>query len=107
MSIAYRTRRPDSLMRRIGEALKPYGDAHPEADIELYRQTNVSVRIRVLDRDFRGKSLAERETEVWPLFDCLSEDDVADITMLLLLTPKEKEQSLASFEFDHPTKSRI
>ena len=107
MTIAYRTKRPDPLMKRIGTALKPYSDAHPEADIELYRQNNVSVRIRILDQDFRGKSLVERETEVWPLFDGLSEDDVADVTMLLLLTPEEKEQSLASFEFDHPTKSRI
>jgi hypothetical protein len=107
MSIVYRTKRPDPVLRRIGESLTRYADAHPGAKIELYRQNNVSVRIRILDQDFGGKSLVERETEVWPLFDELPEEVVADVTMLLLLTPEEREQSLGSFEFEHLTKSRI
>lgn len=94
-------------MKQIGKSLKPYDDAHPEAHIELDRRNNVSVRVRIIDQDFRGKSRAEREKEIWPLFDVLSEDAVADITMLLLLTPEEQSESLANFEFDHPTKSLI
>jgi len=69
--------------------------------------SNVSVRVRIIDQDFRGKGWAAREEEIWPLFDVLSEDAVADVSMLLLLTPEEKDESLASFEFDHPTKSMI
>jgi hypothetical protein len=107
VSIRYRTKRPDPVMKQIGKSLKPYDDAHPTANIELDRRNNVSVRIRIIDQDFRGKSRAEREKEIWPLFDVLPEDAVADITMLLLITPEEQEESLASFEFDHPTKSRI
>ena len=107
MSIKIKTRRPDSILKQIGDSLKPYAAAHPEAQIELYRQNNVSVRIRIIDKNFKGKSRSGRENEVWPLFDPLPEEVVADITMLILLTPEEKEESLASFEFDHPTKSRL
>lgn len=107
MSIEYRTKRPDSVLRRIGDSLKPYDAMHPEARTVLYRQNNVSVRVRIIDPDFMGKSRVEREEEVWPLFDALPDDSVADISMLLLLTPEEAVQSLGNFEFDHPTKSRI
>ena len=107
MSIKYRTKRPDTVMKQIGKSLKPYNDAHPTANIELDRWSNVSVRIRIIDQDFRGKSRSDREMEIWPLFDVLSEDAVADVSMLLLITPEEKDESLASFEFDHPTKSMI
>jgi hypothetical protein len=94
-------------MKQIGKSLKPYGDAHPTAKIDLDRRNNVSVRVRIIDQDFKGKGLAEREKEIWPLFDVLSEDAVADITMLLLITPEEQGESLANFEFEHPTKSMI
>jgi hypothetical protein len=77
-------------MKQIGKSLKPYDDAHPAANIELDRISNVSVRVRIIDPDFRGKGRAEREEEIWPLFDALSEDAVADISMLLLLTPEKR-----------------
>ena len=107
MTIRYRTKRPDRTLKRIGEAFRPYAEAHAEADIELYRRNNVSVRVRIIDPDFAGKSRARREEEVWPLLDQLPDDVVADVTMLVLLTPEEKEESLASFEFDHPSPSLI
>jgi hypothetical protein len=107
VSIRLRTKRPDPNLRQIAQALKPYDEAHPEARIEVYRQNNVSVRLRIIDPDFRGKGRAEREEEVWPLLEQLPQNVVADLSLLLLLTPEETEGSLANFEFDHPTKSRI
>jgi acid stress-induced BolA-like protein IbaG/YrbA len=107
MSITYREKRPYRILKQIDKSLKQYDVTHPTANIELDRRNNVSVPIRIIDQDFRGKSRAEREREIWPLFDVLSEDAVADITMLLHLTPEEQAESLASFEFDHPTKSLI
>jgi hypothetical protein len=94
-------------LKQIGKSLKPYDDVHPKANIELDRRNNVSVHIRIIDPEFGGKSLAEREEEVWPLFEVLSEDAVADVTMLLLITPEEQGESLANFVFEHPTKSMI
>jgi hypothetical protein len=94
-------------MRQLGESLTPYAAAHPKAKIELKRYSDVSVRVRILDPDFRGKSRVEREEDVWPLWKSLPEDVVADISMLLLLTPEEKKESAASFSFDHPTPSPI
>jgi stress-induced morphogen len=102
-----KTKQPDPGLQQIAKALKPYVEAHPKAKIEAYRQNNVSVRIRIIDPDFQGLSLAEREEVVWPLLDQVPEDVVADVSLLLLLTPKEKADSLATFEFDHPTKSRL
>jgi stress-induced morphogen len=107
MSIKYRTKKPDAALKRIGEAFRPYIEAHAEAAIELYRQNNVSVRVRIVDPDFAGKGRAERAQQVWPLLDKLPDDVVADVSMLVLLTPEETKESLANFEFDHPTPSRI
>jgi hypothetical protein len=49
----------------------------------------------------------EREPAVWKLLHQLPEEVFVNITMLLLLTPAETEDSLASQEFDHPVPSRV
>jgi len=107
MAIKFRTSLPDPALEQIGAALKAYAAAHPQAEIELYRQNNVSVRVRIIDPDFAGKGRRDRHREVSAFFDELPEEVEADVTMLVLLTPEEKERSLANFEFDHPTPSRI
>ena len=107
MAIKVRTKRPDAAMKQIVAALKAYDAAHPRAEIELYRQNSVSIRIRVLDPAFAGKSGAQREEEVWPLLEQLPEDVVAEISLLLLLAPEEAKDSLANLEFDNPIPSKI
>jgi hypothetical protein len=107
MSIKLRTRRPDPVLRRIADALKEYEQAHPRAQIEAYRQNSVSVRVRVIDPDFEGHSRAEREEELWALFEDLPEDAVAEISLLLLFTPEEAKKSFANVEFDNPIPSKL
>jgi hypothetical protein len=107
MAIKLRTRKPDPVLQQIVAALKPYVKANPGAEIELYRQNNVSVRVRIIDPSFKGRSWVEREQEVWGLLDALPSDVVGDVSLLLLLTPEETSESLANLEFEHPSKSQL
>lgn len=107
MAIKLRVKRPDAILKQIVNALAPYDRAHPQAEIEAYRQNSVSVRVRIKDPDFAGKTRVQREEEVWPAFDALPEDVAADLSLLLLLTPEEAETSFASMEFDDPIPSRL
>ena len=107
MPIKQRVKQPDPILRQILDALKNYETAHPDAEIEAYRQNSVSVRIRILNRAFAGKSRVDREEEVWAVLDQLPEECASEISLLLLLTPEEAKSSFASIEFDDPEPSRL
>jgi hypothetical protein len=107
MPIKLRTKRPDQRLKQIVEVLKDFEANHPQAEIEAYRQNSVSVRARVIDPTFQGKSRSQREEELWAALDRLPEDVVAEISVLLLLTPEEAKSSFASMDFDNPIPSRI
>jgi hypothetical protein len=107
MTIKVRDKRLDRVLREIADALKKYDQVHPTARIEVYRQNSVSVRIRILDAAFSGRDRAQREDEVWAILNGLPEETVAEISLLLLLTPDEARRSFASSEFDHPIPSKL
>jgi hypothetical protein len=90
---------PDTTTERIRDAIRVYTDAHASAEGLVYRYSPVSVRVRVIDPDFLGKSRSERHKIVWPLLHLLDEDTLGDLTMLLLLTPEERETSIADRDF--------
>jgi hypothetical protein len=97
----------DSVLKQIVKELSAYQAAHPRAEIEVYRQNSVSVRVRIINPEFRKKSRAEREEEVWAVLNRLPEEAAAEISLLLLLTPDEVKNSLANLEFDNPIPSKI
>jgi hypothetical protein len=107
VTIRTRTKRPDAVLKRIITALGEYQKAHPQAEIEVYRQNSVSVRIRVLNSQFRGKSRAQREQELWAVLNNLPEETLAEISLVLLLTSEEMKNSFASAEFDAPIPSKL
>jgi hypothetical protein len=107
MVIKTRTKRPDKYLRQIIKVLEQYNSAHPQARIEIYRHNTASVRIRIIDPDFKARNWVQREEEIWPLLEKLPEDVVSDIGLLLLFTPEEASKSLASMEFDEPIPSRL
>src|SRR5260370_5160846 len=107
MVIKLRTKHPDSYLKQIIKALGQYDAAHPKAVIEAYRQNSVSVRLRIIDSDFKGKSRAQREEDVWAALEKLPEDVAAEISLLLLLTPEDAKSSFASFEFDDPVAAHL
>ena len=98
---------PDRAVRQVLEVLGDYEAEHRHADIHAYRQNSASLRVRILDPDFRGLDRLQREDAVWALLEKLPDDVRADISLLLLLTPDEAETSLASFEFDNPLPSSL
>lgn len=75
--------------------------------VEVYKYNPVSIRVRVIDRQFSGLSIPEREGRVQPVLDRLPGEVQADITMLLLLAPGEDGNMLLNYEFDHPSPSRL
>lgn len=107
MTIKLRGKRPDAVLRQIVDALSEYDQAHPHAEIEAYRHNSVSVRIRVLNPDFANKTYAQREDEIWSILNKLPEETVAEVSLLLLLTPEEAKKSFASCEFDDPIPSKL
>jgi stress-induced morphogen len=107
MGIKVARGKSDEIIERIMAALRPYLDHHPHAEIDLYRQNSVSVRVRIIDSAFLGMSRADRSDKVWKYFEGLIDDDQSEISSLILLTPDETEQSIANFEFNNPVPSGL
>ena len=91
----------------ILEALETYRKDHPHAAFEAYRRNSASIRIQVIDPDFQGMDRVDRDDLTWKYLESLPEDIQSDISMLVLVTPKERKTSLASLEFEHPSPSRL
>lgn len=91
---------PDPTTEAVAGQLIAHTADHPSAEVEVYRQNEYSVRIRVTDPDFRSKSRSERHKTAWPILYDLSEEVLNELTMLLLITPDEKTTSMVRHEFD-------
>jgi stress-induced morphogen len=102
MAITIRRGDTDTTIKKIVDVLRDYEADHPRAQIELYRQNPVSVRVRILDPDFAGTNKVERSKTVWKYLDRLSDEEQSDISSLLLLVPDETKMSFANFEFEDP-----
>jgi len=78
---------------------------------DAYRYNSASIRVRVVDSRFEGKSIERRDTMVEPLLAQLPQKTQADIINLLTLTPAEKDASsrkhLLNIEFEDPSPSRL
>lgn len=97
----------DQQVQQVLDALAEYQEAHPNAEITIKSQNPVSIRVRIIDSDFEGMDRVDREPPVWKALKGLPEDIFSNITMLLLLTPREAESSLANREFNEPIPSRL
>jgi stress-induced morphogen len=107
MAITIRRGESDTTIKKIVDVLRDYETDHPKAQIELYRQNPVSVRVRILDPDFAGTNKVERSKAVWKYLDKLSDEEQSDISSLLLLVPDETRMSFANFEFEDPVPSSL
>ncbi len=97
----------DEVIEKIIEVLRKYEADHPQADIDLYRQNSVSVRVRIIDPDFAGKGKPQRSQQAWQYLGQLSDEVQSDISTVLLLTPDETKMSFANFEFNDPVPSKL
>jgi hypothetical protein len=97
----------DETIERIIEALRAFEADHPDAQIDIYRQNSVSVRVRVICASFAGETKVERSKKVWQYLNSLPDDVQSDLSTLILLTPEETKVSFANFEFDDPVPSNL
>lgn len=78
---------------------------------DAYRFNSASIRLRVIDDRFEGKSIAEREAMVFPLLKKVPKKTRDDILLLLTLAPGEQSssnsQTLMNMEFEQPLPSRL
>jgi stress-induced morphogen len=86
----------------IEQKLKPHF-----SNVEAYRYNVASIRVRVIDSQFQGKSKVDRFDIVSSCLDELPEDIQTDITILLILTPEEIATSPMNVEFEYPSPSRL
>ena len=107
MAIRIARGKSDSVIDKIIEALKKYEIEHPGAQIDVYRQNSVSVRVRIVDPEFTGKSRSQRNQLAWGYLDQVSEEVQSDISTMLLLTPDETTKSFANAEFEDPIESTL
>ena len=82
------------------------------AKVDAYRYNPASIRVRVVDAKFEGRSLAARDKMVEPHLAKLDERTQADIVNLFTFAPSELQDSartlrqfLLNTEFDHPSPS--
>jgi hypothetical protein len=97
----------DEVIDAIIAALRAYEADHQQAQIDLYRQNSVSVRVRIIDPDFASQGKSQRSQHVWRYFEQLPEEVHSDISTVLLLTPDETKKSFANLEFDEPIPSKL
>jgi stress-induced morphogen len=61
-----------------------------------------------VSEQFAGLDRVERSELVYPILrENLPEDTWQDITIILLLSPEEVDDSLTNLEFENPTPSRL
>ena len=101
------TRNGDRVVNKIRQAFADYQVNHRRAVVEVKRQGRATIRVRVVDPDFRGLDKVERWKMVWPVIEPLPSRVRDDIYILLLLTPAEKRTSFLSKEFDDPSRSLL
>lgn len=107
MARANKSTKADPEIDQIRAVLADYVRDHGKAKIDIQRQNNVSIRIRIIDPDFKGMDRVDRDTALWKFLDHLPDDVISNVTFLLLLTPDETAKSLANMDFENPIPSRL
>jgi len=107
MAIQIPRGKSDEVIDEIIKALRLYEADHPQAQIDLYRQNSVSVRIRIVDPGFAAQGKLQRNRQVWQYLGVLPEDVQSDISTVLLLTPDERGASFANLDFEDPIPSKL
>lgn len=106
---------PKTQLRKTAETKKvekilreQIRDFPPEYPPEAYRYNSACIRVRVVSPLFQDMDLSERAKLVYPILKKgLPEETWWDITMVLLFSPDEMEDSIANREFESPTPSSL
>jgi hypothetical protein len=73
------------------------------AKVDVYRlHPYCSIRLRIVDRAFSGKTLEERDALTATLLEGLPDEIDRDISLVLLLAPDELKSDFVNRDFEHP-----
>ncbi|MGD9646722.1 MAG: hypothetical protein AB7U73_13495 [Pirellulales bacterium] len=79
--------------------------------VDAYRYNSASIRVRVIDPRFEGKTVTQRDAMVERVLKRLPPSTQADIVNLLTLAPSEMNDrsrlSFRNFEFEDPSPSQL
>jgi hypothetical protein len=82
--------------------------------VDAYRYNSASIRLRVIDARFEGRSIEKRDAMVEPFLRQLPERTQADIITLFTFAPNElgknygqSREALLNLEFEHWTESAL
>lgn len=92
----------DDTLDQIIAVLGKYQADHAAAQIDLYRENSVTVRVRVIDPDLAAVRWVERHDLFWKYFDGVPDDIQADIYPLVMLAPGEVAKSMGNLDFENP-----
>jgi stress-induced morphogen len=91
----------DPALRAIRDALEAYKRQFPGSKGDAYRRNPGSIRVKIIDDRFAGMSKSRRHDEVWDFLGTrATEDNMAEVSSLVLLPTNELESSLANMEFE-------
>ncbi|HEV2946099.1 MAG TPA: hypothetical protein VGX70_01910 [Gemmataceae bacterium] len=94
------TKETDRIEAILKESFPDYPKKYPPM---AYRYNPASIRVRLVHKSFRRKSLADREDMVQPIIESLPGKTQRDIMLLLLLSPEEAKRSGINDYFENPT----
>ena len=95
----------DEAVDQIAAALEGFEESHQHAECVVYRYNPASIRVKIVDEIFRGKSKGERHDLAMSFLQDLSDDVLTQISILLCVAPGES--SLLDVEFRDPTRSQL
>lgn len=98
----------DVVVERMAKALEEFEATHPGASASLYRQNSASIRVKIVDAGFKGMSKGQRHDRIWDYLGAkLGEDEMQEISILLLLAPDEVNSSFLNVDFEDPIPSNL
>jgi stress-induced morphogen len=95
----------DDVVDQIAAALAEFEKSHESSECAVYRYNPASIRVKIVDAVFQGRSKGERHDYAMRFLRHLPEDVLAQISILLCLAPGDS--SLLDLEFHDPTRSRL
>lgn len=97
--------RTDRVTDRVERVFRErYTPDHPNAEVMAYRYNGYSILVRVIDPDFEGMDIVDRNAPFERIIPEFPEAVQERLYMLLTLTPEEARESETSAEFDAAAK---
>jgi len=88
----------DEAVEQVGAALEEYEAENSGAECSVYRYNPASIRVKIVDSGFHGRSKGERHDHAWRFLQRLPEDVLSQISVLLCLDHGEPSFLDAEFQ---------